>query len=164
MSNKVEKFLPKSSAIKQRFPDGDIIQLDMIDGWDDLSSDQQLYIIEFLESFPKKLQPAIRAGISTGTYYKWTKEDKNFVSVLETIKSLYSESLHFIHFEEAKGNSKIRASELRALEADGWQKEGSKSIPKNQQNNFFVGEGGGLKKLVKLLEKNNIEDAEIVDD
>lgn len=155
MSN-VKKILPDSDAIKQRFPDGDIISLDLVDGWDELDEEQQRYMIEYVRWFPKKMQSAMKAGIKTYKVSKWFSESEPFITFANVIRSLYSESLHYMHLEDAKENPKIRAGELRALDAEGWKKESKKGSPQNQQNNYFFGDKpkGGLGNLVEAVNKN----------
>jgi hypothetical protein len=155
---KIKKLHPESDALEQRFPDGDVIALDIIDGWDDLDEDQQRYMIEYIRWFPKKTQSALKAGINTGRVRNWFKNSEPFIQYADTIRELYAESLHFVHLGEAVGNSKTRAGELRALEAEGWKKESSKSLPKNQQNNFYIGDKGGLAGLVEAVQDAESED------
>ncbi|MFP8488811.1 hypothetical protein ACKGJO_06885 [Gracilimonas sp. Q87] len=161
MSN-VTKLVPETDAIHQRFADADVIDLSLIDGWSELDAEQHRYLIEYAECFPKKTQTALRAGIPTSTMYRWFDNDTDFKNVANTIKNLYGESLHFVHFEEAKKNSKIRSQQLKALDVEGWKSEKKKQI-ENQQTNIFLGkDGSGLGALTKAFKK--AEEAEVIED
>lgn len=148
----ITKIVSETSALLDRKFEDDIVDLSLIDGWDELEPDQQRYLLEYIEYFPKKTRACMKAGISTGLVNKWFKEDRTFQNVADSIKDLYAESLHAQNLDEARTNAKIRGAQLRALDADGWQAKENKGV-KNQQNNIFVGEGsgGGLGALLNAL-------------
>lgn len=155
MSREVTKIVPESNALQRRFPDGDIIDLSIIGGWDEIEVDQQRYFMEYVEHFPKKVQPAMKCGINTTKMYNWWGNDPKFQSVAQTIHDLYTESLRHINFEDSIENSKVRVQELKALGSEGYERKDKKGDQiKNQQNNFIVdGDKKGLAGIVDALDK-----------
>lgn len=132
----------------ERLPGGDVIDLDLIDGFNDLDPDQKQFIGKYLQMFPRKLAAAQAVGVSINKVKQWNN-DEEFKSILETVKQIYAESLASVHLEESFTNSKIRGQVLKALDAEGYE---NKSQPKTQ-NNLIVSSDQGLAGLINGAKK-----------
>jgi len=132
----------------ERLPGGDVVDLDLIDGFSDLDAEQKQFIGKYLQLFPRKLAAAQAVGISMYKVNQWN-DDEAFKSILNTIKQIYAESLASVHLEESFSNSKIRGQVLKALDAEGYE---NKTNPKTQ-NNLIVSSDQGLAGLINAAKK-----------
>jgi len=129
-------------------PGGDVIDMSQLEGFDELTHDQQRFLIKYLEMFPRKYSSAMAVKVTNNQLQTWEK-DPNFAQIMNVIKQMYAESLSSVHLEEAFENSKIRGQVLRALNAEGYEAKESTKV--GTQNNLVVGDGGGLAGLLSQI-------------
>jgi len=110
----------ESVQYRKELPDGTPILLSHIPQWEELNETQHLFLSTYFDYFPNESLTLIKAKLPTTKINKW-KSNKNFLDVMEFIKTLHTDSLAATHFHEAQTNSKIRASVLKAMKAKGYE-------------------------------------------
>ena len=128
-------------------PGGEVIDLNQIEGFEQLDLDQKHFLVKYMELFPRRLAAAQALGVPVGKVKRWF-DDPEFALIADTVREYYAESLASVHYEDAIDNSKIRAQVLRSLGAPGYEAKPSKV---NTQNNVVV--TNGLHNLIEAFSK-----------
>lgn len=134
--------------IKQTLPNGQPVNLECIEGWDDLEELQRLFISSYFSLFPQKKLACMEIGVSTSKVDNWIKNDNNFVHVLNEIQTLHKEALSNVHYAEGYSNSKIRAQILRSLDAEGYER---KDV---QKNTLVLASDNTMSNVLKALKES----------
>lgn len=74
------------------------IDLSLIEGWDELSVDQQRYLVEFSKCKLKKKRAALAIGISTSKVTDWEKTDGNFCRIYNDIIDIHTEGVEEVDY------------------------------------------------------------------
>ena len=98
---------------------GELIDLSWLDGWDEVTDQQRLFLCEYFQHFPKILKSAMKSGITQSTYRKWVDEDETFNDLMNTVKEIHAENLASVHYESAYTNPNVRSQQLKSMGADG---------------------------------------------
>ena len=123
------------------------VRLDLFDGWDDLSGDQQAYLTEFCKSPLAKYKTAMKTSISPKIIDTWFNGEP-FASIARMILNIYTESYKEIDAADAIENSKIRNRVIQSLEKGGKYSEEPK---KETHNHLHL----TLPELLKMQKKDD---------
>lgn len=136
----------ENNTLKE-LPDGTQINLEGLKGFTELSKEQQNYVCVYFDYFPQKFISATKAGIDPSILYDWF-EDRTFATIIDVIKSFHAESLASVEYKEAYTNSKIRATTLKALNAEGYERK--ENIKQTNNNTLLIADTlGDITKLLK---------------
>jgi hypothetical protein len=115
---------PIGGDIIKKLPNGQDFNIAMIPGWFELDADKQYICEQYLASNLQRTLTCINAGIRPSRFDSLLEQDEVFAEVISILQSLFYEGLESVHITEAFGNSKIRASVLKAKHASGgWREE-----------------------------------------
>lgn len=122
--------IKSGSDIIKTLPSGETFNIEVIDGWDDLSGVQRVYLHKYMDSLGQVEMSRIFAGIKKADLSEWEQDDI-FMSAKETIDLLFTEGLSALDYMEAVTNGKIRGRVLQARRAKGYE-------PKENNRNQLV--------------------------
>lgn len=123
-----------------------------IDGFADLSPEQKLFLVKYIELYPAKLASAQAAGISPNKMKSWFTIPE-FREIADIIREFYAESLAATHLDDAVHNPKVRGQVLKAIKAEGYEPTTSNKV--GTQNNLVVANNAGLAGVLKLLKNDS---------
>lgn len=137
-----------NTALKKTLPQGDIIVMNALEGWEDLEEEQRAYLSTYFDTFPKRIKACMKSGIGTSKYEKWINNDSHFNKIMKLIEFIHLEELKDIEYAEAYTDAKTRSRFLKAMEDGGYgsNKKG------NTTNNTLKIEVKGMSEAQELLD------------
>lgn len=138
------QYIVGGGDVLQTLPNGQFVNIEMLEGYDRLSAEQKVYIQFYVASIQQETSARVSAGVTKRTLESW-KQEKTFTSIIEDIDDLFREGLSALDYTDALTNSKVRGRVLQAKKAKGYVKESS---PNNHLH--LHGEGGfnALRQLI----------------
>lgn len=122
---KIQNLLVENEKTAVDLANGTTINVEDIPAWNDLTTDQQYFIICYVENFPSNAIACVRSNVTRSTFTKWRNEFGPFNDVYDLIKDLHVEGLLTKEYTDSIANSKIRGRVLMALNAPGYEKKGT---------------------------------------
>lgn len=135
--------ITSGSQIIKTLPSGESFNIEMLDGWQELSATQRAYLHAYMDTIGQVNMARMSLGLRQATIEAWSN-DPVFFGALTIIDDLFTDGLRALDYMEAVTNGKIRGRVLQARQAKGYEPKATK------QTNLIVG-AGGLGNLVKAL-------------
>jgi hypothetical protein len=137
------EIITSGTAVIKTLPSGETFNIEMIDGWDELSASQRAYLHAYMDSIGQVNMARMISGISKSLLEEWGTQP-GFAHALEMIEDLFTDGLRALDYMESITNGKIRGRVLQARKAKGYEPKTTK------QTNVLIG-AGGLGNIVRQL-------------
>lgn len=131
----------KAIQTTKELPNGEYFKLEFLEGWNQMSEDQQAYLTTYFDTYPRKIRACVEAKVSQSTYQGWLS-NKQFTTLMELIERIHTEELEGLDYDEAYTDSKVRGRFLK-------NKKEKKSSPKVTVNNFKATTASDIMKNVE---------------
>lgn len=142
----IKKF-ESNTALTKELPQGDIIIMNALEGWDELEEEQRAYLSTYFDTFPKRIKACMESGINTSAYNDWIKKDAEFNKVMKLIEFIHLEELKDMEYAESYTDSKTRARFLKAMESGGYGPN-----DKQVNNNTLKIEVSGMNEAMDVID------------
>lgn len=137
------EIITSGTAVIKTLPSGDKFNIEMLDGWKELSASQRAYLHAYMDTIGQVNMARLTVGVTPGTLKEWS-EQPVFAEALVMIDELFTDGLRALDYMESVTNGKIRGRVLQARKAKGYEPKATK------QTNVLIG-SGGLGNIVRSL-------------
>lgn len=143
------KTVSSGTDIIKVLPSGESFSLSKLEGWNDLTLDQQTYLSVYVDTVGQKTLAKSLSGLTQSKVDSFNDDD-NYVSTLADIEALLTEGLKALDYIDSLTNSKIRGRVIQARESGSYTKD----TQKNTLNVFADGQKG-LREILNALTPPN---------